>query len=186
MEEIERNKDISEFDGIKIRLAEERDLLAVDTIYNYWIKSECSTADTIPYSREEREVWFSEHPSDRYPVYIAESGVKVAGYFSFSPYRKRREALKYVAEISYFVSPDWKGRGLGSLLMEYALGVAQGLGYRTLIAILMEHNVASIALLRKYGFVEWGRMPGIVVFGERRYDHLYYGLNLESSLFINS
>ena len=178
MEGIEDNKDVSGFGGIKIRLAEEKDLLAVDAIYNYWIKSECSTADAVPYSREEREVWFREHPSDRYPIYIAESGEEIVGYFSFSPYRKRREALRYVAEISYFVSPIWQGKGLGSILMEHALRVVSEFEFRTLIAILLAHNAASIALLTKYGFKEWGRMPGIVVFGDRRYDHLFYGLNL--------
>lgn len=179
MEGIEQKKDASGFNGVKIRLAEEKDLLAVDAIYNYWIKSERSTADTIPYSREEREGWFREHSPEKYPVYVADNGGEVVGYFSFSPYRKRREALRYVAEISYFIAPGWQGRGLGSLLMEHAIGVAPGFGFRTLIAILLEHNAASIALLRKYRFKEWGRLPGIVVFGDKRYDHLFYGLKLD-------
>lgn len=163
---------------IEIRVATPLDLGAVNDIYSYWIKSECSTADRIPYSRQEREDWFASHPPDTFPVFIAESGGAVAGYFSFAPYRKRREALKYVAEISYFVAPEWLGKGVGTMMMSHGISVAPGLGFRTLMAILLEHNAASIALLRKFGFEEWGRMPGIVVFDNRHYDHLFYGLKL--------
>jgi phosphinothricin acetyltransferase len=179
MEEIDIYGDIPDSEEVVLRVATPGDLGAVDDIYSYWIKSECSTADTIPYSQQEREEWFDSHPPETYPVIIAESAGKVAGYFSFSPYRKRREALKYVAEISYFVSPGWIGKGVGTMMMRYGLSIAPGLGFRTLVAILLGHNRASIALLSKFGFKEWGRMPGIVVFDDRCYDHLFYGLKLD-------
>lgn len=178
MEEIESQKDIMDAGNVILRVATPGDLEAVDDIYSYWIKSECSTADTIPYTREEREEWFASHPADTFPVIVADSGGEVAGYFSFSPYRRRREALRYVAEISYFVSPGWTGKGVGTMMMRHGLSVAPGLGFRTLVAILLGHNRASIALLDKFGFKEWGRMPGIVVFDNRCYDHLFYGLKL--------
>lgn len=44
--------------------------------------------------------------------------------------------------------------------MEFMLSEAQRLGFRTLVAILLDCNSASIALLKKYGFSEWGQAAG--------------------------
>lgn len=162
--------------SVIIREATVNDLPAINEIYNQSIPSHRSTADTVPYSMEERERWFASHQPDVYPVFIAEDNGTIAGYFSFSPYRPRREALKYAAEISYFLRNDFQGRGIGSMLLNYAVRRASEFNFRSLIAILLEHNQASIALLEKFGFEEWGRMPGIVVFDGVEYDHLYYGL----------
>ena len=47
-----------------------------------------------------------------------------------------------------------------------------------LVAILLNKNPASIALLDKYGFECWGVMPGIARIQDQEADHLYYGLKL--------
>ena len=47
-----------------------------------------------------------------------------------------------------------------------------------LIAMLLDKNPASIGLLQKFGFKEWGRMPGIARIDDQTADHLYYGLEL--------
>ena len=49
---------------------------------------------------------------------------------------------------------------------------------RTLVAIVIEANSASIALLERFGFKKWGALPGVVEFGEKIYDHLYLGLRI--------
>ena len=43
------------------------------------------------------------------------------------------------------------------------------------MAILLDCNSASIALLKKYGFSEWGRLPEIACLSGCYFDHLYYG-----------
>jgi len=63
-------------------------------------------------------------------------------------------------------------------LDRYPVSVAPDHGFSVLIAILLDKNVASIALLRKFGFEEWGRMPGIAKIEKQVADHLYYGLRL--------
>jgi phosphinothricin acetyltransferase len=60
--------------------------------------------------------------------------------------------------------------------MRHALGQAPKLGFKALIAILMEPNAASIALLKKFGFQLWGNMPGILEVDGKSYDHQYYGV----------
>lgn len=161
-----------------IRNATAGDLEAINNIYNESIPSHRSTADTEPYTIKEREEWFRNHDPYSYPVFVAELEGMVVGYTSFSPYRPRRNALKYAAEISYYIGSAYQGRGIGNTILGYAVRRAPEFGFRSLIAILLGHNKASIALLRKHGFEEWGRMPGIVLFDGKEYDHLYYGLRL--------
>jgi len=66
----------------------------------------------------------------------------------------------------------------GSRLLEHGLSLASELGYRFVVAILMGHNTASIAILEKFGFSEWGRLPGIAEYDAKWYDHLIFGLKL--------
>lgn len=161
-----------------IRLIRKSDLSVVDEIYNQAIKLKFSTAHTVPLSGEERMLWFHEHDPATFPVYVYEENEAVAGYVFFSPYRKGRKALLSTAEISYYVNTAYFRRGIGSRLMEHAIKKAPEFGFKTLIAILMDPNTASIALLKKFGFELWGDMPGILEVDGGRYNHQYYGLQL--------
>lgn len=163
---------------MKIRTATEKDLEAINNIYNQVIPYEMSTADMIPYTMAERQKWFTIYDRSKYPVFVAEKNDGVAGYFSFSPYRPRRLAMRYTTEISYFVDEKYRNSGIGTSLMNHAISIAPVYNFKTLIAILLEHNTASIKLLEKFGFREWGRMPGVTDFNGKERDHVYYGLRL--------
>lgn len=163
---------------MEIRLGEYKDLPGIDKIYNQAIAMKMATADMHAYTEDERREWFEAHKPDKYPVYVALVNNKVVGYMTLTAYRPRREALKYAVEISYFVEEGNRGRGIGSSLLDFGLEKAKELGYRSVVAILMGHNRASIALLSKFGFVEWGRLPAIAVYDKELYDHLIYGLKV--------
>lgn len=163
---------------MKIRLANIDDLPAIDEIYNQAISMQMATADTEPYSKEERLEWFMNHDPGKSPVFIGEYEGKLVAYLTFSPYRPRREAMRFTSEISYFVHKDFLRLGFGSAFMKYAIARATDYGVKTFIAILLAHNEASIALLQKYGFEEWGLMPRVADFNGVERDHLYYGLKL--------
>ena len=165
---------------MRIRIATEDDLNAIDEIYNQAIATHRATADTVPYSKEERLSWYLDHDPEKYPFFVAEDSGKIVGYTYFTPYRGRRFALRYAAEISYFVHEDHLQQGIGSRMMEFALKVAPGLNIKYLVAILIGNNDPSIGLLKKYKFSQWGLMPGIVDFDGDEYDHLYYGRRLGS------
>lgn len=166
---------------MEIRLAEYGDLDSIDRIYNQAIALKMATADRVPYSKEERLNWFEAHVPGKFPAYVAVEGDEVIGYMTLTPYRPRREALRYAVEISYFVEESKRGKGIGSELLEYGLLIASDLDYKFVVAILMGHNIASIKLLEKFGFSEWGRLPSIAEYDGKWYDHLFYGLRLEDS-----
>jgi putative acetyltransferase len=55
------------------------------------------------------------------------------------------------------VDRDWRGRGVGSALVQAAIGWARGQGLHKLCLEVFAHNAVAIALYRKSGFVEEGR-----------------------------
>ena len=60
-------------------------------------------------------------------------------------------------------------------MLEQTEKEAAARGIKVLVAILLASNAPSVGLLKKFGYREWGRLPGIVDFGGRRVDHLVYG-----------
>jgi ribosomal protein S18 acetylase RimI-like enzyme len=60
-------------------------------------------------------------------------------------------------EIGMAVLREWRGRGVGSALMEAAIAWARERGLHKLSLGVFPHNDAGIALYRKFGFVEEGR-----------------------------
>jgi len=163
---------------MEIRIANWEELPEINDIYNQAVRQRYCTAHLEPVGMREREQWFIEHDPAVFPVYVATSRQKVAGWVSLGPYREKRQALAHVAEVSYYVDEKERGKGVGSELLGHAITVAPQLGYSVLIAILLNRNPASRALLGKFGFEEWGRMPEIARIDGELADHLYYGLKL--------
>jgi RimJ/RimL family protein N-acetyltransferase len=60
-------------------------------------------------------------------------------------------------EIGMLVDRGWRGRGVGSALMQAAIGLAREHGLHKLSLEVFERNAAAIALYSKSGFVEEGR-----------------------------
>ncbi len=163
---------------MEIRLARLEDLPRINVIYNQAVRQLFCTAHLQPLSMSERELWFRNHDADRFPVHVMVQNDLVKGWVSLGSYREERQALAHVAEVSYYIDEAEQGKGWGSLLLEHALKVAPIYGFSVLLAILLNKNPASIALLDKFGFERWGNMPGIALIQGQEADHLYYGLKL--------
>jgi len=163
---------------VKIRLADAGDLPAIVDIYNEAIADRNATGDTSPVSVEDRAAWLRGHRPDAYPVFVAETASGVVGWCSLSPYRPGRMALRHTAEISYYVARDSRGTGVGSALIAHAIEQCPALGLGTLFAIVLDINPGSPRILGKFGFAEWGRLPGVAEFDGVECGHLYYGLRV--------
>lgn len=158
-----------------IRLAHRDDLPTILDIYNQSIPSQQSTGDLEPVRLEDRLSWFEEHHSDRHPIFVAEVNGHVAGWCSLSAYRPGRAALRFTKEISYYIAHAYHRQGLGTALIEHALAACPALQIRHVFAIVLEGNQASLKLLEKMGFEQWGYLPGVANFNGREIGHLYYG-----------
>ncbi len=60
-------------------------------------------------------------------------------------------------ELGMLVVRDWRGRGVGSAMVQAGIGWARGHRLHKLCLDVFPHNTAAIALYRKCGFVEEGR-----------------------------
>jgi RimJ/RimL family protein N-acetyltransferase len=61
-------------------------------------------------------------------------------------------------EFGMAVAREWRGRGVGSALVEAAIDWSRAQGLHKLSLEVFPHNEAAIALYRKFGFVEEGRL----------------------------
>ncbi len=116
---------------IGIRVAKIEDLPAIVGIYNQAVPTHRSTANTTPVTVEARKKWFDEHEPDRHPIFVAELDGCVIGWCSLSVYRPGRAALRFTAEISYYVDTSHQGQGVGQALIRHAVEASPRLGSGT-------------------------------------------------------
>ena len=158
-----------------IRPARTADLHAVVAIYNQAVRAGFQTGDLSPVTAASRQAWFDAHGPGTYPLWVADVEGRPAGWCSLSEYRPGRGAFRHTAEISYYVGEGYRRRGIGTALVRHAVAAAPGLGFRILVALLLDANAPSRLLLERDGFAEWGRVPGAARFGDTACDHLIYG-----------
>jgi ribosomal protein S18 acetylase RimI-like enzyme len=72
--------------------------------------------------------------------------------------RERHPVTRHVASLAIAVAADVRSRGIGTRLMEEALDWSRRVGIEKLVLAVYPHNDAAIALYRRFGFVEEGRL----------------------------
>jgi phosphinothricin acetyltransferase len=136
---------------MEIRLARPGDAEAMRAIYNTEVSGSTVTFDIEPRSHSEQVAWVESHQGV-HPAIVAVDGGGVAGFGSLSPFRDRA-AYATTVEDSVYVAGDWRGRGVGRLLLDELVNLATQQGFHTIIARTSGDNEPSIALHRACGFV---------------------------------
>ncbi len=172
---MKKNTHQSTLYNINFRIANLDDLPLIVEIYNQAIPSHSSTARTEPVTVDERRDWFLDHDPQSHPIFVAELDGRVIGWCCLSEYRPGRPALRFTAELSYYVDTQYQRRGIGSELVSHVLKVCPSLGVRNLVAVLIDRNDASRRLLEKLGFQQWGYLPQVLDFNGRECGEYYYG-----------
>ena len=139
-----------------IRKAEIKDIAPMLEIYNYEVEHGVATLDLHPKTLEEWTDWFKTHDSKSHCILTAVMENQVVGYASLSPYREK-EAYRSTVELSLYVSPAYRRRGIASWLMEAILeSVRNDAGIHTVVSVITRGNQASERLHEKYGFAFCG------------------------------
>ena len=157
------------------------DLYSLVDIYNQAIQSGISTGHTKEFTAASRMSWFRSHTKYDFPIYVLKYDKKIIGYGTLSPYRKGRQAMRSIAEVSFFLDQEYQGKGYGSLLVAKIIDDCPRLKIKTLIAILLDVNKKSIRLLKKFGFEKWGYFRDIVEFEDKTCGQLVYGLKVKDA-----
>ena len=164
-------------DPITIRKAVIDDLPVLTTIYNQAIEAR-QTADTSPVTVSDRTSWFTSHQQEKYPLVVATTNEEILGYATLSQYRGGRPALRYAVEVSYYIHKVHQRKGLGTILLKYALVTAKELGFKHAFAILLDTNLPSVHLLEKFDFLKWGHFPNVAEIDGKVCGQFYYGKHL--------
>ena len=113
-----------------------------------------ATYETEPRSAEEQQAWLRAI-ADHYPAVVAQIDGEIVGWTGAGPYRAR-ECYRGIGEFSMYVRRDWRGQGVGDLLLAGLTSEAERLGLWKLLSRIFPFNEASRALCRKHGFREVG------------------------------
>ena len=136
---------------MRTRLATTDDAEAIATIYNAEVVGTTNTFDMVARTRDEQLAWLADHRGP-HPAIVASDDVGVvAGFASVSPYRSR-PAYSTSVEDSVYVHPDFRGQGIGRLLLSDLLALAGAHGFHAVMARIVGGHEASIALHKSCGF----------------------------------
>ena len=147
----------AELDGITIRPARARD---ARSFLVFWaqiveegrnVRSERVSHPLRVYRARFRRAW-----TDHEAQIVAVAGDRVVGHVYIQ--REHHPVTRHVATLGIAVAAEVRGRGIGSALLADAVGWARSVGVEKIVLSVYAHNTAAIALYRKFGFVEEGRL----------------------------
>lgn len=146
---------------VRIRFAEADDLPAVVKIYNGSIPGRLATADTESVTVESRRAWFADFNRSQRPLWVMDTEPgSIAGWLSLRSFYGR-PAYHATVEIAVYCAASFQRQGVAWALLQHALDAAPALQIRTVLAFVFAHNLPSIALFEKAGFVTWGQLPRV-------------------------
>ncbi len=151
-----------------MRVATENDLPAIVSIYNSTVPTRQSTADTVEVTVASRMEWFKQHIVNQRPLMVHEQDNKVIAWVSFQSFYGR-PAYDHTAEVSIYIAPEHRGKGLGRTLLAESLGMTKELRIKTVVGFVFSHNQPSIRLFRTFGFAEWGKLPNVAEIDGKEY-----------------
>ena len=135
----------------EIRAMRGDDWPAVRDIYSEGIATGNATFET---ETPEWAKWDNKHLAQC--RLVACDSQRILGWAALSPVSSRR-VYSGVAEVSVYVGPAARGRGVGKMLLQSLVEHSERCGIWTLQAGIFPENVPSIALHKACGFREVGR-----------------------------
>ncbi len=161
---------------MELHNAQDNDFGRVVEIYNMSIPSRLSTADTTLATVESKKEWLESH-SERRPLYVVKLQSKIVGWASFQSFYGR-PAYSATVELSIYIDPAHQNRGVGSAVLGECIEKASSLGITNILGFVFAHNISSIKLLKKHGFVQWGYLPEVAEMDGKLYSLTIQGLKV--------
>ncbi len=154
-----------------VRKLKDDDGKVVVDIFNYFVENSFAA---YPQRKVGLEFFYRlRELAAGYPFYVAEDKEKgVIGFGLIRPFLNL-ETFKKAAEITYFILPDFTGKGLGKRFLDRLTADARKIGIKVLIANISSLNQQSINFHEKYGFEKCGHFKSIGTKKGRKFDVIY-------------
>ena len=133
-------KNMSEY---SYRIATQDDIQAITDIYNAAVIRGGSSADITPRTYEQRKAWV-ESQHDPYAVFVTETADDDG----------KKQIIGFSA-----LSVFYEGKGVGTYTLTKLLEECRKRNMRKACGIIFADNAGSIALMKRFGFTQFGLMP---------------------------
>ena len=151
---------------MEIKVVESKHWEEIKNIYQLGIDSGVATFETAP--PKDFDQWLQKIDADNSFV-ILENGI-VLGWASLSKV-STRSVYQGVGEVSIYIHPNAKRKGIGTKLYKHLEESAKSSGYWTIQAQLFTTNDSSKALFDALGFREVGIRKNIGKLGDEWIDN---------------
>jgi L-amino acid N-acyltransferase YncA len=139
---------------ITIRSYQDSDLKALLTIMNEIIERGDAFVYDIPFTVERMAEYLATHTT----AFVAVLEERVVGGYVLRANQPGRGS--HVANASYLVAADARGRGIGKMIGEHSLAEAKRLGFSAIqFNAVVSTNTNAIALWQRLGFKIIGTVP---------------------------
>lgn len=138
----------------------------VAEIYNLGLETGVASFETeVPGFRDWNDKYL---PSCRIAVFLEDN---MCGWAALTK-TSDRKVYRGVAEVSIYIHPACRGKGIGYLLLRKLISESEKNGFWTLHCSIMRANAASISLHKKCGFREIGYREKIGMRDGTWYDNI--------------
>ena len=145
---------------IKVRKAEVTDIESILDIVNYEITHTTVIYDYAEQTLEEQLAWFEEKTNQEFPVIVAVKDGKVVGFGTYG-YFRTKAAYKKTIEHSIYIAKDFRGFGIGHLLMEKLIQLAVNAGFHVMVGVIDASNTGSVEFHERFGFTVAGKFKEV-------------------------
>jgi phosphinothricin acetyltransferase len=163
-----------------VHCAFERHADPILEIFNDAILNSTALYDYKPRTSQSMVSWFEAKSAGSFPVIGVEgSDGKLLGFGSYGTFRAW-PAYKYTVEHSVYVHKDYRGKGLGRVLMQELIAAARQNNLHAMMGGIDATNSGSIALHERLGFRHVGTLPEVGFKFGRWLDLAFYQLLLDT------
>jgi L-amino acid N-acyltransferase YncA len=153
-----------------IRPVLESDWEAITAIFNHFVTESFAAYPDQPVGVNFFRDRHGAHPI--FPFVVAEIEGEVVGFGYLSPFHPA-PTMYQTANLTYFLHPEFTGRGIGATFLEHLLEAGKTLGIINFMAHVSSLNPGSIRFHLVHGFTECGRFINVGVKNGRSFDMVW-------------
>ena len=159
-----------------IRPARRMDVARMLEIYAPYVRDTAISLEFDPPTLSEFEARFDRIAS-KYPWIVWEEGGRVMGY-AYADVALSRAAYQWDADLSIYLAPETRGKGIGHQLYDWMEHKLRELGYVNLYALVTSDNLPSRRFHERRGYELLGVLKKSGFKLGRWHDVSWYGLRL--------